>query len=326
MELRCESTAMIASPPMGRPLEYNATVVGRTDLTDTLATFLIQPDQAPRRRPWFIAGQYCLLGLNNIEKPFLRSVRRAMSIASAPECDGPLEFYVRYVVKPTSQNPLTHLLWKLRAGDRIYVGAKVAGAFTINDTIGADDPRIRVMVAAGTGAAPFVSMISSEVCRNPFADLSNWVLLHGVSYPNELGYRRQLLSLSTANGLKYHGTVSRPSEARDWSGDIGRVEAFFDPERLPEFERRLGLAAGGFTSHNAAVFVCGLTATIGGVLVRLIDRGFVPHAKVIRDALGVPPDMSPSLFYELYDPAPPIDIDNPTVVEPLRARMQRALS
>jgi len=65
---------------------------------------------------------------------------------------------------------------------------------------------------------------------------------------------------------------------------------------------------------------------IGGVLVRLIDRGFVPHAKVIRDALGVPPDMSPSLFYELYDPAPPIDIDNPTVVEPLRARMQRALS
>jgi len=117
---------------MGRPLEYNATVVGRTDLTDTLATFLIQPDQAPRRRPWFIAGQYCLLGLNNTEKPFLRSVRRAMSIASAPECDGPLEFYVRYVVKPTSQNPLTHLLWKLRAGDRIYVGAKVAGAFTIN--------------------------------------------------------------------------------------------------------------------------------------------------------------------------------------------------
>ena len=46
---------------MVRPMEYNATVVGRVDLTDTLATFLIQPDQPPQKRPWFIAGQYCVL-------------------------------------------------------------------------------------------------------------------------------------------------------------------------------------------------------------------------------------------------------------------------
>jgi hypothetical protein len=69
----------------GQPIAYNATVVRRTDLADALATFLIQPDQPPRRRPWFIAGQYCVLGLNNSEKPELGSVRRAMSIASAPE-------------------------------------------------------------------------------------------------------------------------------------------------------------------------------------------------------------------------------------------------
>ncbi len=311
---------------MGRPVEYNATVVGRADLTDTLATFLIQPDQPSRPRPWFVGGQYCVLGLNNGEKPRLGSVRRAMSIASAPEFDGPLEFYVRYVVKPTSQNPLTHLLWKLRAGDRIYIGPKAAGTFTIGDTVGANDPRLRVMVAAGTGAAPFVSMIRSEVSRNPLADLSKWVLLHGASYPAELGYRQELLALSTANGLKYHGTVSRPHEARDWMGDVGRVESFFEPDRLPELERRLGLACDGFTPENAVVFVCGLTATIRGVLVRLVDRGFIPHAKVVRDALGIPPEVSASLFYELYDPTPVIDIDNPAVVEPLRARMQALLA
>ena len=318
--------AIMASPPMHRMVEYNATVVGRADLTDTLATFLIQRDEPPRRRPWFIAGQYCVLGLNNKDKPLLGSVRRAMSIASAPEFDGPLEFYVRYVVKPTSQNPLTHLLWKLRTGDRIYIGSKAAGAFTIDDTIGFSDPRLRVMVAAGTGVAPFVSMIRSEVSRNPDADLSNWVLLHGASYPTELGYHQELLALSTAHRLRYYGAVSRPSEARDWTGDIGRVESFFDPNRLPEFERRLGLAAGGFAPDNAVVFVCGLTATISGVLVRLIDRGFVPHAKLIRDALGVPSHISASLFYELYDPTPVIDIDNPAVLEPLRTRMQALLA
>jgi ferredoxin--NADP+ reductase len=307
-------------------MEYNATVVGRVDLTDTLATFLIQPDQPPQKRPWFIAGQYCVLGLNNSEKPFLGSVRRAMSIASAPEFDGPLEFYIRYVVKPASQNPLTHLLWKLRAGDRIYVRTEAAGTFTIDDTVGVDDPRIRVTVAAGTGAAPFVSMIRSEVCRNPHADLSKWILLHGASYPSELGYRQELLALSETNGLKYYGTVSRPSETRDWAADIGRVESFFEPDRRPELERRLGLGSGGFMPDNAVVFVCGLTATIGGVLIRLIDRGFIPHGKAIRDGLGVPPDVSASLFYELYDPTPIIDIDNAAVVDPLRARMQAALA
>ena len=311
---------------MGRPIAYNATLVGRTDVTDALATFLIQPDQLPRPRPWFVAGQYCLLGLNNCETPGLGAARRAMSIVSAPEADGPLEFYIRYVARPTSQNPLTHLLWKLNVGDRLYLRASAAGQFTIEHSLGAQDPRLRVMVAAGTGVAPFISMIRSEVCRNPVVDLSKWVVLHGTSYPNELGYREELLTRSASNGLKYWGTVSRAGEMREWRGDAGRVESFFESQRLLDLERRLSLPAGGLTPDNAVVFVCGLPGTIGAVLVRLIDRGFVPHAKVIRNALAVPPEARDSLFYELYDPTPIIDITDPAVMEPLRSRMQAALA
>ena len=311
---------------MGRPIAYNATVVRRTDLADALATFLIQPDQPPRRRPWFVAGQYCVIGLNNSEKRELGSVRRAMSIASAPEIDGPLEFYIRYVARPSSQNPLTHLLWKLEAGGRLYLRASAAGTFTINDTVGSQDSRLRVMVAAGTGVAPFVSMIRSEVCRNPGIDLSNWVLLHGASHAAELGYRDELLTLSASHGLKYWGTVSRPAQTPDWTGDVGRVESFFESHRLTDLERRLGLAAGSFTPESTVVFVCGLTGTIGAVLVRLLDRGFVPHAKAVREALGVPPEARDSMFYELYDPKPIVDIDDPAVIDPLRVRMQAALA
>jgi ferredoxin--NADP+ reductase len=311
---------------MAKPLEYNATIVGRTDLTDTLSFFLIQPDQPPRKHPWFTAGQYCVLGLHNSENPDLGSVRRAMSIASAPEADGPLEFYIRYVAKPTSQNPLTHLLWKLRKGDRIYLRSVAAGVFTIQDTVGANDPRIRLMVAAGTGAAPFISMIRSEVRRNPLADLSKWVLLHGASYPAELGYHEELLELSKANRLKYWGTVSRPSEVHNWTGEVGRVESFLEPNRLSDLEHRLGLPGGGFMPDSAVIFVCGLTGTISRALVLLLDRGFIPHAQAICDALGVPPDVADSMFYELYDPTPVIDIGDPAVIEPLRARTQRALA
>lgn len=311
---------------MAKPLEYNATLTERIDVTDALSLFRVQPDQAPAERPWFVPGQYCVLGMNNAEKPELGSVRRSMSIASAPEDAGPTEFYIRFVSKPESENPLTHLLWKLKTGDRMYMRPVAAGVFTIKDTIGVDDPRIRVMVAAGTGSAPFVSMVRSEVRRNPSVDLSKWVLLHGASYPADLGYREELMGLVETHGLKYWGTVSRPKEAHGWTGDTGRVEAFFDGARLDDLEKRLGLAPGGFNPKNVVIYICGLTGTITGTIIPLIDRGFVPDFKRIREALGVPPETKDSVFYEQYDTEPVINVKDPAVVEPLKARMQAALA
>ncbi len=307
-------------------LEYNATLSERVDLTDALTLFRVKPDQMPAERPWFVPGQYCVLGMNNEAKPELGSVRRSMSIASAPEDEGATEFYVRWVAKPESENPLTHLLWKLKTGDRMYMRPVAAGVFTVKDTVGIEDPRLRVMVAAGTGSAPFLSMVRSELRRNPNADLSKYVLLHGASYPADLGYRDELMQMVERNKLRYWGTVSRPKEAPDWRGDTGRVEAFFDGARLADFEHRLGLPTGGFTPKNAIVLICGLTGTITGTVIPLIDRGFIPDFKRIREALGVPADAKDSVFYEQYDTEPVINIKDPTVVEPLRARMQAALA
>jgi ferredoxin--NADP+ reductase len=249
-----------------------------------------------------------------------------MSIASAPEDDGPIEFYIRWVAKPESENPLTHLLWKLKNGDRMYMRPVAAGVFTVKDTVGFDDPRIRVMVAAGTGSAPFVSMVRSELRKNPQADLSKYVLLHGASYPADLGYRDELMGYAETHGLRYYGTVSRPKEAAGWTGDTGRVESFFEPAKLAELETRLGLPAGGFTPKNAVIFICGLTGTITGTIIPLIDRGFIPDFKRIREALGVPPEAKDSVFYEQYDTEPVINVKDPSVVEPLKARMQAALA
>jgi ferredoxin--NADP+ reductase len=307
-------------------LEYNATLVERVDLTDALAIFRVAPDKSPAERPWFAAGQYCVLGLNNADTPALGSVRRSMSIASAPEDDGPIEFYIRFVSKPESENPLTHLLWKAKTGDRVYMRAVAAGVFTIKDTIGVDDSRLRVMVAAGTGSAPFLSMLRSELRRNPSVDLSKWVLLHGASYPADLGYRDELLAACEKNRLRYWGTVSRPKEAPDWRGDTGRVEAFFEDARLADLEKRLGLPPGGFTPKNVVIYICGLTGTITGTIIPLVDRGFVPDFKRIREALAVPADVKDSVFYEQYDTEPIINIKDEAVVAPLRARMQAALA
>jgi ferredoxin--NADP+ reductase len=311
---------------MARRLVYNATIVERADLTDALAIFRITPDAPPDHRPWFTAGQYCVLGLNNDEMPALGSIQRPMSIASAPEADGPIEFYIRRIAKPQSQNPFTHLLWRLEAGARIHLRTVAAGVFTIEDTIGAADERLRVMVAAGTGIAPYMSMLRSQVSRNPGVDLAKWVLLHGVSYPADLGYREELVNLCSANRLKYLPTVSR-ARAPEWSGDSGRVESYFESDRLSDLEARFGLLPHGFIPENAVVFVCGLTGTIRGTVVRLIDRAFVPNGEKLRRALGVPTALQASVYFEDYDPDELlIDVNNAEVMEPLRARMHTALA
>ena len=311
---------------MGKPIEYNATLEKRDDHTDALTTFKIVPDEPFEADPMFVPGQYTTLGLNNEEKPDLGSVKRAMSIASAPEKEGPLEFYIRYVSRPESDNPLTHLLWKLADGDRVWMRTKAVGKFTVPHTIDPSDERMRILVAAGTGLAPCTSMVRSDKIRDDACDLSNYAILHGASYPDDLGYREELEALSASNRLHYRCSVSRPNEAPDWKGDSGRVEDYFKPERIEELEASLGFGPGEMRPDRAVIYICGLTGTITQTILRLLDRGFIPDDKKIRRALEVPEDLASNVFYEQYDTEPVIDIKDPEVVEPLKDRMQKALA
>ncbi len=217
--------------------------------------------------PRFKPGQYMTIGLNNQAKPELGSVRRPMSIVSAPEEGDVFEFYVRFVSHPESDNPLTHLLWNAKTDDRVFLRSKGAGTFTLEDTIGAADKRKKICVAAGTGLAPFLSMVRSVILRDPQAKLDDFVILHGASYPADLGYQEELAALRE-RGLHYFGTISRPQSAPDWQGDVGRVEDYFKPGRIDQLEERIGLPPGGLLPHSATIYICGLQGTIGETVMR----------------------------------------------------------
>lgn len=310
---------------MAKPIEYNATLVERVDYTSALATFKIRADEPLPADPIFVPGQYVTLGLNNESNPDLGSVRRPMSIASAPEEGQTLEFYIRWVKYPESDNPLTHLLWRAKPGDRMFMRAKAVGHFTVEHTVGADDPRHKVTVAAGTGLAPFVSIARSHLLRFPKTGLEQYSILHGASYPADLGYRDELRGLASWKGLKYLATVSRPQETPDWRGDTGRVEDYFLAERLEDTETRLGLGAGGLVPSKALIYICGLQGTIGQTIIRLLGRGFVPDNKKLRRALELDDDVAPSLFFEQYDSTPVIDVKDAELMATLRATLRKAL-
>ena len=304
---------------MARTLEYNATLEAKVDVTDVLSVFKVVPDTPIPEGRWFIPGQYLTLGLNNEAQPELGSVRRAMSIASGPHQRGTIDFYIRLVGKPESDNPLTHLLWKLEPGARLNMTTRPVGKFTIDETIGTEDKRMKILVAAGTGLAPFTSMVEADISEDPKADLSQYVLLHGASYPDQLGYRERLEQLARDNGLHYFPTVSRPKEAPDWTGDTGRVEDYFRPERLEAVEKAIGLAPGDITPESAVIYICGLTGTIAMTLERMFGRGFVPFHRKIRRALGFPDETESTIYYEQYDNEPVLRVRDPDELARLKA-------
>lgn len=315
---------------MVKALEPNATISERIDLEPTLAVFRVRPDPGLLPPPpWFEPGQYVTLGVNRDLSDLLDrrplSVRRPMSIASAPEDDDFIEFYIRRVPSPESELPLTHVLWPMQVGERVHVRTAATGKFTIRDTVGLDDRRLKVCVAAGTGLAPFLSMARSRVRRDPSADLRDLAILHGASYPTGLGYAQELETLKDRHGLRYLPTVSRPPEDGGWRGFTGRVETLFERDRMAATEAALGLEPGSFRPDRAVVLLCGLQGTIANTISSLLFRGFTPDHRRIRRALEIDEAVPASLFWEQYDTSVVLDLKDETLVAILRERYRRAL-
>jgi len=312
---------------MAQLLEYNATLIARVDLEPSLAIFTARPDQLPETHEgrWFIPGQYVTIGRNrDLTDPLdLRppSVRRPMSIASAPERPGEIEFYIRRVATPESELPLTHVIWPMQVGDRLYLRPHPTGKFTVADTVGDDDRRLKVFVAAGTGLAPFVSMARSRVLRDPKkARLDDFAIVHGASHATGLGYRDELETWVRNYGLRYVPTISRPHESPGWEGFGGRVESLFAPDQIDATEGALGLAHDAIRPERAVILICGLQGTIANTVTALLDRGYVPDNRRLRRALGVPEDAPSTIFWEQYDTTPVIDHKDETLMASLRQR------
>lgn len=304
---------------MANELQYDATLVERRDLSSDLATFRIRLDDSTRDENWHHGGQYLIVGLNNHQHPELGSVSRPLSLASAADGTAEVEFFVRRVAQPATRNPLTHLLWDLKPGDRLHANARAAGRFTLQDTVGLHCPQRKLLVAAGTGLAPFISMLRDRLGQASQPDLRDFALLRGASTDKELGYEEQISNWVEHAGLVDLCTVSRPQKCPDWKGITGRVEDFFLPERLPPLCDALGVDQ--LTPENTRVLICGLRGTIARCVERLLPWGFVPDRRSLTKALGLPRTIESHLYFEQYDEAPIFDLSDPDVVARLRSLM-----
>lgn len=298
---------------MELPGAPNATLLERFDASEAVAVFRIRPDAAPPEgSPRFEAGQHTAL---SVAAPHGRWLSRPYSVASPPEERRFVAIAVRRSTR--EQDDFVETLFALPAGARVHVSPRFSGEITLEQT-GAGDGRVLLFVAAGTGIAPFASILRS-LARRPGGAGPGVALLHGARVPGELLFREELEGVL---GTRYLPTLSGDDPA--WRGPRGRVELLLDDSRIGAVEAVLGLPGGGLSPRAAAVFVCGHRETISGVCSRLARRGFAPSDRIAREVLGVPSGTPPSLFFEYFGSDPLFDPSDLEAIGTIRSSFPRA--
>lgn len=255
--------------------ELNALVIHRTEVASGLIILRVAPDgwELPR----WESGQFGVLGLPEsaarvkLSDPEPQSlnpdklIRRAYSIASSPEDKGYLEFYITMV----QSGALTPRLFALKPGDRLFLGKKISGMFTLADVPAGNN---LLLVGTGTGLAPYMSMLRGELECKP--DLHTMVLL-GARHSWDLGYRGELIAMQRfCPTFHYIPVISRPGEELvKWSGQTGYVQDLWDRGLV---EMAMGTKP---TSDNTHVLLCGNPGMIEGMISSLGAEGFTEQTR-----------------------------------------------
>lgn len=277
------TTSAAAGPSHGGSAS-NAVVLQRMEVSPGLIILRMAPDD------WefgeFRPGQFAVLGLPSTAARCANSdldlqpaenpdklLKRAYSIASSSVYREYLEFYIVLV----SSGELTPRLFALGSGDRLWLGRKFSGMFTLDQV--PDDQHV-VLISTGTGLAPYISMVRSQLtCGGP----RRFAVLHGARHSWDLGYRSELETLERmCSNFSYIPSISRPAEEPlPWRGEAGYIQEVWN--RMPVRE------AWGFapTPDDTHLFVCGNPEMIENMVQLLSRQGFREHSKQLPGQIHV---------------------------------------
>lgn len=276
-----------------RQRHYNATITRFDHSHEDLWVLRVRPDQGGTAHR---AGQYATLGLGYweprvddavedlTEKQRNSLIRRSYSISGRMLEDSgyvveshdedEIEFYIVHVRPDADKVPaLTPRLAGKRPGDRIYLGPKVAGRYTLGPVTDPTDDI--VFLATGTGEAPHNAMLTELLRRH---------------------HRGRILSVVTVRFLRDLGYEETHRRIEELAPNYTYLPL---PTREPGIEKRYiqdlivsgdlaGMLPHGLDPAHTHVFLCGNPAMIGvpetrgedetypegGVLGLLADRGF----------------------------------------------------
>lgn len=197
----------------------------------------------------FKAGQFITL---NIEGPN-KIVHRSYSIANAPG-DNSIEIACAYVEGGVA----TTLLFGLKPGDAIFASGPF-GLFTLKE----ERPTRYVLVATGTGVAPYRSMLKDihDRLENAHPELKIALVL-GVRNPSELLFGEEFAQFEKDHpNFKFYACYSQAMSDNPTSFErLGRVQTVF-----PEL---------ALNPEQDTVYLCGNPNMIDENFALLTEMGF----------------------------------------------------
>lgn len=253
-----------------RARRYNGTVVYLKKVHSDLMVLRVKPDfPRPPHKP----GQYCSLGLGYWEprvegcqvetlpqEDLSKVVRRAYSISCSVYSDPGtlldvaatdwLEFYIVLVRENADGRvpALTPRLFELNEGDRINIGEKITGMYTLDPVKPGDSV---IFLGTGTGEAPHNYMLWELLQRGHTGRILSACC---VRYYRDLGYietHRQLMRQFP--NYKYLPLTTREAA-------VTKKVYIQDVITSGELEDQLGAPLDPATTH---VFLCGNPKMIG---------------------------------------------------------------
>ncbi len=276
-----------------RAEHYNATITHFEPTHSDLWVLRVRPDKGDVSH---LPGQYASLGLGYweariddavdpaIEDRWGKLIRRSYSISSPifdpsgylfdPRAGDELEFYI-VLVRPTADNvpALTPRLALLRPGDRVYMGPKVAGRYTL--TAVTDPSMTVVLLSTGTGEAPHNAMVLELLRKGHIGPIVSAV---SVRQWSDLGYRAHHDRLAE----RYPNYHYLPLPTRESDVPKRYIQDVITDGSIESLGATLDPA-------NTHVYLCGNPAMIGlaevidgaevypsppGVVELLVERGF----------------------------------------------------
>lgn len=247
---------------------YNATITHFEPTHSDLWVLRVKPDDGDTS---YLPGQYATLGLGywedrvddatdpDIDSKWEKLIRRSYSISSKmfdetgyltdENANDELEFYI-VLVAPTEDNipALTPRLAQKRVGDRIYLGPKVAGRYTLN-AVERPDQTV-VFLSTGTGEAPHNGMVVDLLRKGHVGPIVSAVT---VRQWQDLGYMESHRTLEE----RYPNYHYIPLPTREPDVPKRYIQSLVETD---VFAEELGVTIDPETTH---VFLCGNPAMIG---------------------------------------------------------------
>jgi len=211
------------TPPAIRPARFDATYLGRRDLTPEMAEFRFQSDLPAD----FLPGQYAMLTLPGV------SGDRAYSMSNIPNQAGYWQFIIKRMPGGAGS---VYLFDQLQVGDVLSMDGPYGQAYLRPEV-----ERDIVCIAGGSGLSPIMSIARSVTGEPQFAN-RKILMFYGGRGPSDICTPELLSEIDPLDTqLICHNVTSDPelSAKENWQGECCFVHELVEKtlgDRMPDYE------------------------------------------------------------------------------------------